>query len=97
MPTENEIKKIAHISRITVTAGELHALESGMNEITAYISSLDSTSDSTLHTIKQFNHHDKENIYRQDSAINYQQQALILQQAPAVINNLFSVPPLIER
>ena len=93
--TRDQVLKLAHLSRLKLTAEEIERFESELGEILSYVEMLDKADTKGLEPTYQVT--GLKNVMREDKTINYQAKPKdLLKGAPAVEKNQFKVKRVLE-
>ena len=94
MPTEVDVKHVAHLARLALTPGEEAQFGAQLNNILGYIDKLNeldvSGIEPTAHAVPLVN------VFRQDEVRPSFSNEEALRNAPAKANGLFIVPKIVE-
>jgi aspartyl-tRNA(Asn)/glutamyl-tRNA(Gln) amidotransferase subunit C len=94
MPTEVDVKYVAHLARISLTAEEEEKFGAQLKNILGYIDKLSqldvSKIEPTAHAVPLVN------VFRKDEARPSLSNEEALKNAPAKANGLFVVPKIVE-
>lgn len=93
---KEEIIKIAKMTRLTIKEHELDSITADINGVMSYIEMLNNINSDDV-DYSNLNHHQKRNVMRDDVVNQQHNTREILANGPEVENNLFVVPPMIER
>lgn len=94
MISKNEVKKVASLSRLTLSDSEVDHLAEDMNRILGYVELL---SELDLSDIKPTAHAvETENVFREDEAKKSDVIQKVLEHAPEHDDNFFLVPKIIS-
>ncbi len=87
--------KLAHLSRLKLTDGEIKRLQIELSEILTYVEQLDKADTKSLEPTYQVT--GLKNVMRDDEIIEYQAKTKdLLAQAPAIEKNQFKVKRVLE-
>lgn len=88
----NDIKKLAHVSRINILDSEVDLVRVSIEEILNYVDILNKID---LKDVTKENPMQNENIFREDFAIDFDAEKL-LKNAPERIGSSFVVPSILK-
>lgn len=92
--TDEDILKLARLSKISVTDEQVHKFRDELQSIVEYVEQLSAVDVSGLEPTDQVT--GLVNVTREDREIKYVSQDVLLKNAPAVENNLIKVKRVLE-
>lgn len=93
MVTQEEVKKIARLSRLEIQEHELEKFTGQMNQILDFIASLNKLDTSHIEATSHANV--MGTAFREDKLVESQISELVLETAPEAENHFFKVPKVI--
>lgn len=93
MISEEDVKKVGHLARISLTPEEIKALSAQLSQVLKHfeqVSQIDTKGVEPLVTPT-----DMEAFWREDVAQSWESAEVALQNAPESVGNLFKVPPVV--
>lgn len=93
MISEDEVARVAHLARLSLSAEETKTLAAQLSSVLGYFEQISKVK--TENTEPLVTPSDMKAVWREDKAVEWEGAGRAMENAPEKVGNLFKVPPVV--